>query len=154
MADTEEEDNRRLELRVPIELKVEYKKLNSFFSDYTKNICKGGTFIRTKKPLDVGTVFLFKLMVPRMKEALAIRGAVWWALYCVLTDKLDGAVARRLGATSQFGVQMDSLADFLSFGVVPALLFYVFLTTHPACGWSTGAWLWGLRAIVILYVFA
>src|SRR5690348_1888069 len=32
--------------RVPIELKVEYKKLNSFFADYTKNISKGGTFIK------------------------------------------------------------------------------------------------------------
>jgi len=38
------EDKRQTE-RVPIELKVEYKRLNTFFSDYTKNISKGGTFI-------------------------------------------------------------------------------------------------------------
>ncbi len=49
---------------MPIELRVEYKKLNTFFADYTKNICKGGTFIRTKKPLDVGTIFLFQLCGP------------------------------------------------------------------------------------------
>ncbi len=55
---------RRDDPRVPIELRVEYKKLNTFFADYTKNICKGGTFIRTKKPLDVGTIFLFQLSVP------------------------------------------------------------------------------------------
>src|SRR5262249_12683821 len=64
--------------RAPIELKVEYKKLNTFFADYTKNICKGGTFIRTRKPLDVGTVFVFQLGVPKLKEPIAIRGEVMW----------------------------------------------------------------------------
>ena len=53
--------DRRSHPRIPIELKVEYRKLNTFFADYTKNICKGGTFIRTKRPLSVGTKFLFKL---------------------------------------------------------------------------------------------
>jgi type IV pilus assembly protein PilZ len=69
---------RRGEPRAPIELKVEYKKLNTFFADYTKNICKGGTFIRTKKPLDVGTEFVFKLAIPKLREPLSIRGQVRW----------------------------------------------------------------------------
>src|SRR5436190_23652443 len=73
-----DEEDRRENPRVPIELKVEYKKLNTFFADYTKNICKGGTFIRTKKPLDVGTVFVFQLAVPKLKEPIAIRGEVKW----------------------------------------------------------------------------
>ncbi len=73
-----QDDDRRESPRVPIELKVEYKKLNTFFADYTKNICKGGTFIRTRKPLDVGTVFVFRLTVPRLKEPIAIRGEVKW----------------------------------------------------------------------------
>ena len=72
------EDDRRDHLRVPIELKVEYKRLNTFFADYTKNICKGGTFIRTKKPLDVGTIFVFQLTVPKLREPIAIRGEVKW----------------------------------------------------------------------------
>src|SRR5258708_39837563 len=70
--------DRRESLRVPIELKVEYKKLNTFFADYTKNICKGGTFIRTKKPLDIGTIFVFRLAVPKLREPIAIRGEVKW----------------------------------------------------------------------------
>jgi len=74
------DDDRREHIRVPIELKVEYKKLNTFFADYTKNICKGGTFIKTKKPLDVGTEFLFKLSVPTLAEALALRGRVKWVM--------------------------------------------------------------------------
>jgi type IV pilus assembly protein PilZ len=73
-------DDRRREARAPIELKVEYKRLNTFFYDYTKNISKGGTFIKTEKPLDVGTIFLFKLMVPAQAEPLALRGEVRWVV--------------------------------------------------------------------------
>jgi type IV pilus assembly protein PilZ len=64
--------------RKPIELEVTYKRLNAFFSDYTKNISKGGTFIKTEKPLEVGTEFLFKLHVPRLPEPLCIVGQVQW----------------------------------------------------------------------------
>ncbi len=62
--------------RAPIELKVDYKKLNSFFADYTKNISKGGTFIRTKKTLPVGTRFLFRLTVPGRATAFELNGEV------------------------------------------------------------------------------
>ena len=66
--------------RAPIELKVEYKRLNTFFADYTKNISRGGTFIRTSKPLDVGTEFIFKLVIPNLPDALALRGQVRWVV--------------------------------------------------------------------------
>jgi type IV pilus assembly protein PilZ len=69
----------RQQLRVPIELKVDYKKLNSFFADYTKNISKGGTFIKTKKPLSIGTKFLFKLTVPQRAEPFELLGEVVWS---------------------------------------------------------------------------
>ncbi len=76
----EPDEDRRREGRHPIELKVEYQRLNSFFSDYTKNISKGGTFIKTSKPLDVGTEFVFKLFVPKLEEPIRIRGQVQWVL--------------------------------------------------------------------------
>ena len=72
--------NRREFPRAPIELKVEYKKLNTFFADYTKNICQGGTFIKTRKPLAVGTEFVFKLVVPKLEQELALRGEVRWVV--------------------------------------------------------------------------
>src|SRR5262249_22677125 len=75
-----ESGERREGGRAPIELKVEYKKLNTFFADYTRNISKGGTFIKTRKPLDEGTEFVFKLVVPKLPEPLAIRGAVKWVV--------------------------------------------------------------------------
>ena len=73
-------DDRRDDPRLPIELRVEYKKLNTFFADYTRNISKGGTFIRTRKPLDEGTEFVFKLIVPKLEHPIAIRGAVKWVV--------------------------------------------------------------------------
>ena len=75
MAD-EDPTERRGDRRRPIELKVEYKRLNTFFADYTKNISRGGTFIKTARPLPVGTEFLFKLFVPSREEPLMISGEV------------------------------------------------------------------------------
>jgi type IV pilus assembly protein PilZ len=62
--------------RAPIELKVDYKKLNSFFADFTKNISKGGTFIKTKKTLPIGTRFLFRLAVPTRDAPFQLLGEV------------------------------------------------------------------------------
>ena len=77
MTETEE---RRTGPRTPIELKVEYKRLNSFFADYTKNISRGGTFIRTDRPLEIGTDFLFKLVIPSLAEPLVLTGKVQWVI--------------------------------------------------------------------------
>lgn len=69
---------RRSHPRMPIALKVEYKRLNSFFADYTKNISRGGTFIRTKNPLAIGTEFVFQLTIPNLDAPLSLRGKVQW----------------------------------------------------------------------------
>jgi type IV pilus assembly protein PilZ len=68
--------NHREHPRAPIELKVEYKKLNSFFADYTRNISKGGTFIKTKRALPVGTRFVFRLEVPGRDLPFELNGDV------------------------------------------------------------------------------
>lgn len=75
-----EADERREVPRLPIELRVEYRRLNSFFADYTKNISKGGTFIRTAKPLPPGTEFVFVLTVPKLGEPLRLNGEVMWTV--------------------------------------------------------------------------
>jgi len=64
MTDTSESQEAREEERTTVTLKVDYKRLNTFFADYTKNISKGGTFIRTTQPLELGTEFRFELTVP------------------------------------------------------------------------------------------
>jgi type IV pilus assembly protein PilZ len=73
-------DERRDGDRPAIELSVEYKRLNAFFADYTKNISRGGTFIKTDKPLPIGTEFIFKLSAPGASEPLALRGRVQWVM--------------------------------------------------------------------------
>lgn len=74
------DSERRNHPRAPIELKVEYRRLNTFFADYTRNISRGGTFIKTQKPLDVGTEFLFKLTVPTLEEPIVLKGKVQWVI--------------------------------------------------------------------------
>ena len=51
--------------------------------------------------------------------------AAWLIFFAVIFDGLDGKVARMLGGGSQFGLEFDSLADLVSFGVAPSMLLYM-----------------------------
>jgi type IV pilus assembly protein PilZ len=59
-----------------VELRVNYKRLNTFFADYAKSISRGGTFVPTKRPLPVGTQFQFVLGVPKLESPLVLGGKV------------------------------------------------------------------------------
>jgi type IV pilus assembly protein PilZ len=72
-------DRRRFP-RHAIALRVDYKRMNTFFADYAKNISKGGTFIRTSKPLDAGTEFVFVLSIPGQPDQLQLLGQVMWTV--------------------------------------------------------------------------
>ncbi|MGF9692779.1 MULTISPECIES: CDP-diacylglycerol--serine O-phosphatidyltransferase [unclassified Rhizobium] len=92
-----------------------------------------------------------RLMVPNLITVLAICAgltgirlafenrfelAVAMVLLAAFLDGIDGRVARALKATSNFGVQMDSLADIINFGVAPALVLYVFVLDQVgSIGW-------------------
>ncbi|SFB58276.1 CDP-diacylglycerol---serine O-phosphatidyltransferase [Rhizobium sp. NFR07] len=92
-----------------------------------------------------------RLMVPNLITVLAICAgltgirlafegryelAVAMVLLAAFLDGIDGRVARLLKATSKFGVQMDSLADIINFGVAPALVSYAFLLDGArSLGW-------------------
>ncbi len=51
--------------------------------------------------------------------------SVYLLVVAILCDVLDGTIARLLGATSDFGQEMDSFSDAISFGVAPAFLVYL-----------------------------
>lgn len=53
-----------------------------------------------------------------------IRIATILVLVAGITDKLDGFAARKLGATSNFGKELDSLSDLVSFGIAPVVLWW------------------------------
>lgn len=62
--------------------------------------------------------------------------AAWAILISLVLDGLDGRVARMTNSTSNFGVQYDSLADLVAFGVAPALLVYLWaLQPYGRYGW-------------------
>ena len=62
--------------------------------------------------------------------------AVLAILVAVILDALDGAVARLLNATSEFGAQLDSLSDFLAFGVAPSIILYSWILEESGkVGW-------------------
>jgi CDP-diacylglycerol---serine O-phosphatidyltransferase len=62
--------------------------------------------------------------------------AVVAIVVAALLDGIDGRVARMLKGTSRFGAELDSLADFVNFGVTPALMLYSFLLNElKAVGW-------------------
>jgi CDP-diacylglycerol---serine O-phosphatidyltransferase len=71
---------------------------------------------------------------------LAIEGKIEYALYAIVfaaaLDGIDGRIARMIKGTSRFGAELDSLADFVNFGVVPALILYFWgLHELKAAGW-------------------
>ena len=71
---------------------------------------------------------------------LAVEGKLEWALgaivFAAVLDGIDGRVARLLKGTSRFGAELDSLADFVNFGVAPGLILY-FWSLHElkSAGW-------------------
>lgn len=54
--------------------------MNTFFADYTKNISRGGMFIKTPRPLEVGSRCQFSLSLPALSDPLALEGEVAWVL--------------------------------------------------------------------------
>jgi type IV pilus assembly protein PilZ len=103
---------KRVDDRAAIQLRVDYKRLNTFFADYTKNISKGGTFIRTTKPLDVGTEFVFVLSVPSHNTQLELKGEVMWI---VGEDKATAENPAGMGIKFKFANDREraSVDDFV-----------------------------------------
>jgi len=71
---------------------------------------------------------------------LAAEGTFEWALYAIVfaavLDGIDGRVARLLKGTSRFGAELDSLADFVNFGVAPGVTLYFWgLHEIKSAGW-------------------
>ncbi|NTW05825.1 MAG: CDP-diacylglycerol--serine O-phosphatidyltransferase [Peptococcaceae bacterium] len=64
-------------------------------------------------------------------------------LLAALLDRFDGKIARKIGASSEFGKELDSLADLVSFGVAPAIIIYLFKLDSL-----------GIVGIVIMIIFA
>ncbi len=80
--------------------------------------------------LFLGFWSIIRTLEGRFEMAAALIGGA------IVLDMLDGRIARLTGTTSEFGAQLDSLADAISFGVAPALLAFRWcLDELPRVGW-------------------
>jgi len=71
-------------------------------------------------------------VVPEGRLELALAAIV----FAAVLDGVDGRIARMLKGTSRFGAELDSLADFVNFGVAPAIILYHWgLHEMKAAGW-------------------
>jgi len=113
-------DERRESGRAALEIPVEYERLNALLSDYTYNISRGGTFIRTDRPQRVGTVLSFTIRAPQLRDPIAIRGVVRWV---VQSGEAEGG--RRPGMGIEFvyesPVQRDAIVARLDGLMVQSL---------------------------------
>ena len=55
--------------------------------------------------------------------------------FAFILDGLDGRIARMTNTTSEFGRELDSLADIISFGIAPAILAYVWGVSFRRSAW-------------------
>ena len=63
--------------------------------------------------------------------------AVTLILFAAILDALDGRIARLIKGTSEFGKELDSLTDFVSFGIAPAFILYFWeLNNYGKLGWA------------------
>src|SRR5471030_641544 len=59
--------------------------------------------------------------------------------FAFIVDGLDGRIARLTGTASEFGVEFDSMADIISFGIAPAILSFAWgLSALGRLGWAAG----------------
>lgn len=81
--------------------------------------------------LCAGLTALRLVLVGRLEPAAAL------IIFAALIDGLDGLLARKLNAASSFGAELDSLSDFVNFGVAPALIVYqAALAGAPDVSWT------------------
>ena len=120
------------------------KKLAAAKITQTKNVLKKKTIGRFKevpfRKMAPNIVTLMTLCAGITTIRYAILGKWTYALVCIFLasvfDGLDGRVARKLKASSKFGAELDSLSDFVSFGVAPAVLMYLWsVQLIPHWGW-------------------
>jgi CDP-diacylglycerol--serine O-phosphatidyltransferase len=84
----------------------------------------------------VGNIFMgFWAIIKVVRGARPAESALFIGI-CIVLDVLDGRIARYTGTTSEFGGELDSLADVISFGVAPAILVYSWgFSSIPRVGW-------------------
>ncbi|MEM7573174.1 MAG: CDP-alcohol phosphatidyltransferase family protein [Bacteroidota bacterium] len=83
--------------------------------------------------------------------------AIWCLLGGLMADFLDGMVARWLGVSNPVGKELDSLADMVTFGLAPGMIYYVLLYfrgSMPPEWPTTFAWSWWAAPAFLVTLFS
>jgi CDP-diacylglycerol--serine O-phosphatidyltransferase len=78
-------------------------------------------------------------------ESFGLTQAAWFIIIAAIFDALDGKLARKMNRQSHFGMELDSLADVVSFGLAPSVLIY---HAHFQ-GWAERGPGWGWLGIAV-----
>lgn len=91
----------------------------------------------------MGNLFCGFLAILSCLDGQAVQ-ACWFIILGFFLDGLDGLVARMSRADSLFGIELDSLADLVTFGIAPAVIFYSFKFKE------LGKWGWVLGFVYVM----
>jgi type IV pilus assembly protein PilZ len=93
----------RRDLRLPVELKVGYRTVGSFITDYILNVSRGGIFITTQRPLPIGTRVRLVFSLPDFPLPFDLAGEVRWV----------NPVGHASHAAPGMGIQFSNLDDHI-----------------------------------------
>ena len=72
------EQNKREQTRVVADVKVDYRTIGTFVTDYTANLSKGGVFVKTSLPLEPGEQVRLRVTIPGQELPFPLKGVVRW----------------------------------------------------------------------------
>jgi len=82
--------NRRKAARSTAEIKIDYRTVGSFITDYTKDLSQGGAFIQTSLPLNAGDQVRLRITLPGHTLPFSLDGVVRWSTGPSVTDRAAG----------------------------------------------------------------
>ncbi len=111
--------DKRRQLRHPVILKVDYRDINRFFTDFAENLSVGGMFIATRNPLPPGTNLTVEFMLPDSSVKVKTRAEVMWSRkHPKSPSQKKGMGIRFQELTSDDKKKIDLLVSKLKVGLV------------------------------------
>tara|TARA_B100000530_G_C15725642_1_gene395709 strand:- start:208 stop:561 length:354 start_codon:yes stop_codon:yes gene_type:complete len=83
-------------------VRIEYTNVEDFLVDYTSNETIGGMFIKTERPMPVGTAFQMRIQLPGGRRAISVEAEVRWTLPCDVAAPM----------TPGMGIRFESLSSY------------------------------------------
>ena len=90
---------KRQDPRTLIKIKIDYETDGAYLYDYSRDLCEGGIFIQTLKPLKIGERVVLKFILPEVLERVETTGEVAWVNLPGTEGLIPGMGVRFVGLT-------------------------------------------------------